>query len=290
MIPSQLVRLASQHLDNSHFRVTHSINSNRESSVSEICNCNHLTLLPSLPVLLIRNSNAVIGADQAEMPDLCRLDALAQRQPIAIDFAFEDSHDHLDFLLSEQVLEMGVGVEDSLDDQYHCEFCMEVLDGCLVIHLDEDVAVVALLEAVVVVLPHRLKGPVLVLDRQQQRNVRQASIGRFFIDVHVALLKKQRVVHDDGLVGKVHPDLAITQLKPNEFLPITLFHYQPCIKIQSHPIHPNQLSPHSALTIPSALIFYKRYYISTKHMRLQFQLNKIKIDPVCHIQILRHAE
>jgi hypothetical protein len=25
-------------------------------------------------------------------------------------------------------------------------------------------------------------------------------------------------------------------------------------------------------------------------MRLQFQLKKIKIDPVCHIQILRHAE
>jgi hypothetical protein len=25
-------------------------------------------------------------------------------------------------------------------------------------------------------------------------------------------------------------------------------------------------------------------------MRLQFQLNKIKIDPVCHVQILRHAE
>lgn len=25
-------------------------------------------------------------------------------------------------------------------------------------------------------------------------------------------------------------------------------------------------------------------------MRLQFQLKKVKIDPVCHIQILRHAE
>jgi hypothetical protein len=25
-------------------------------------------------------------------------------------------------------------------------------------------------------------------------------------------------------------------------------------------------------------------------MRLQFQLNKIKIDPVCHIQLVRHAE
>lgn len=25
-------------------------------------------------------------------------------------------------------------------------------------------------------------------------------------------------------------------------------------------------------------------------MRLQFQLNKIKIDPVCHVQLLRHAE
>jgi hypothetical protein len=24
-------------------------------------------------------------------------------------------------------------------------------------------------------------------------------------------------------------------------------------------------------------------------MRLQFQLKKIKVDPVCHIQILRHA-
>lgn len=25
-------------------------------------------------------------------------------------------------------------------------------------------------------------------------------------------------------------------------------------------------------------------------MRLQFQLEKIKIDPVCHIQLVRHAE
>jgi hypothetical protein len=25
-------------------------------------------------------------------------------------------------------------------------------------------------------------------------------------------------------------------------------------------------------------------------MRLQFELKKIKIDPVCHLQILRHAE
>ena len=25
-------------------------------------------------------------------------------------------------------------------------------------------------------------------------------------------------------------------------------------------------------------------------MRLQFQLNKIKIDPVCHLQLVRHAE
>lgn len=25
-------------------------------------------------------------------------------------------------------------------------------------------------------------------------------------------------------------------------------------------------------------------------MRLQFQLAKIKIDPVCHLQLLRHAE
>jgi len=25
-------------------------------------------------------------------------------------------------------------------------------------------------------------------------------------------------------------------------------------------------------------------------MRLQFQLKKIKIDPICHVQILRHAE
>lgn len=25
-------------------------------------------------------------------------------------------------------------------------------------------------------------------------------------------------------------------------------------------------------------------------MRLQFSLNKVKIDPVCHIQLLRHAE
>ena len=25
-------------------------------------------------------------------------------------------------------------------------------------------------------------------------------------------------------------------------------------------------------------------------MRLQFQLKKIKVDPVCHIQILRHAQ
>jgi hypothetical protein len=25
-------------------------------------------------------------------------------------------------------------------------------------------------------------------------------------------------------------------------------------------------------------------------MRLQFQLKKIKIDPVCHVQLARHAE
>lgn len=25
-------------------------------------------------------------------------------------------------------------------------------------------------------------------------------------------------------------------------------------------------------------------------MRLQFKLNKIKIDPVCHVQLVRHAE
>ena len=25
-------------------------------------------------------------------------------------------------------------------------------------------------------------------------------------------------------------------------------------------------------------------------MRLQFQLNKINIDPVCHVQLVRHAE
>ena len=31
-------------------------------------------------------------------------------------------------------------------------------------------------------------------------------------------------------------------------------------------------------------------FISTQKMRLQFKLNKIKIDPVCHVQLVRHAE
>jgi|688.fasta_scaffold1467877_2 hypothetical protein len=35
---------------------------------------------------------------------------------------------------------------------------------------------------------------------------------------------------------------------------------------------------------------YVKDIIFSTVMRLQFQLNKIKIDPVCHVQILRHAE
>jgi hypothetical protein len=34
---------------------------------------------------------------------------------------------------------------------------------------------------------------------------------------------------------------------------------------------------------------YKILYFN-KGMRLQIQLDKIKIDPVCHVQLLRHAE
>jgi hypothetical protein len=42
----------------------------------------------------------------------------------------------------------------------------------------------------------------------------------------------------------------------------------------------------------SALVFdwIGLIYYNFNSMRLQFQLKKIKIDPVCHVQILRHAE
>lgn len=61
----------------------------------------------------------MVGADKAKMLDPSCLDTSAERQSITIDFPFKNGSNHLDYFLSEQVLEMRIGVIDALDDKYH---------------------------------------------------------------------------------------------------------------------------------------------------------------------------